>query len=164
MRITSTGPAIFKLHYCQAPHKVSCPEYFACVHTHCLAFCILWRFFTLLPTTTSYPALDWLGRCSSRTPCKEGQTALLTTAGKHEGALRAPNLSGTRMSHHWSAQRVSTLHHWSTPNDRSSRSAQSQSAWEEELSENPSIRPVRFCRPATGCPSLNGERSIFRHI
>ena len=94
---------------------------------------------------------------------------MLTTAGKHEGALQAPNLSDTRISHHWSSQRVSPLHHWSTPNDRSSRSAQNQSAWEEELSENPSIRPVRFRRPAfaritTGCPSLHRERSIFRHI
>jgi hypothetical protein len=104
MRVTSTGPAIFKLHKRQAPHKVSCPEYFACVHTHCLALCILWRYFTLLPTTTPYPALYWLGRYSSRTPCEEGQTALLTTAGKQEGALQAPNLLDTQMSHHWSVQ------------------------------------------------------------
>jgi hypothetical protein len=89
--------------------------YFACVHTHCLAFCILWRCFTLLPTTTSYPALYWLGRCSARTPCKERQTAVRTTAGKDEGALQAPNLSYTQTSHHWSTQWV--LHHWSTPND-----------------------------------------------
>jgi hypothetical protein len=65
--------------------------------------------FYLLPTTTPYPALYWLGRRSSRTPCEEKQTALLTTTRKNEGALQAPNLSDTRMSHHWTANRYSII-------------------------------------------------------
>ena len=150
MRMTSTGPAIFKLHCSQAPHKVSCPEYFACVHAHCLALCILWRFFTLLPTTTSHLALDWLGRCSSRTPCKEGRTPcsqrLESTRGRY--GLRTSKTRRyliTGPPKEWGSSEnpiiIGQPHHWSTPDGRSSRSTQGQSAWGEELSEDPGIHP-----------------------
>ena len=46
-------------------------------------------------------------------------------------------------------------HHWSTPDGRSSRSTQSQSAWGEELSEDPSIHPS-----ASACWTLLGSQQV----
>jgi len=93
MRSNFSRAGLFKLRVGRFHTKVSRLPHTSLVCMHIVvALCILWRCFTLLPTTALNPALYWLRRCSARRLCRGGKTALPTTAGKHEGAILAPNL------------------------------------------------------------------------
>ena len=93
MRVTSAGPALVKLHIGQDPHKVSHLVYFACAHAHCLLrFAFLGGVLPSFRLQHLTPPFTGWGAAIPAHRVEEKQTALLTTARNHEGALHAPHL------------------------------------------------------------------------